>query len=75
MAHFLMTVGETADFLKCDEKTVYRNKEKIPGYVKIAGRIYFNRQTLEKWTVGHQPAESRAVDISRKMDKTNPHGL
>jgi predicted DNA-binding transcriptional regulator AlpA len=41
-----LAVCEVAQLLGCSEKFVYRNKERLPGYLKVAGLIRFHRQSL-----------------------------
>jgi len=41
-----LSVGEVALFLRKSEKWVYQHKEKIPGYFRLAGSIFFDREIL-----------------------------
>jgi hypothetical protein len=41
-----LAVCEVAELLSCSEQFVYRNKERLPGFVRIAGLIRFHKQTL-----------------------------
>lgn len=45
----LLTAQQVADFLNCDVRTVYRNKEEI-GYITIFGkRIRFRKSDVEDY--------------------------
>lgn len=68
----LICAKEVADILGCSEKTVYRHGHKWPGFVKIAGNIRFNLDTLMKWTQGSQPVEVCAAPLGKS---DNPHRL
>lgn len=41
-----LTIKEVAQFLNRSEKWCYLNKESIPGYFKLAGSIFFDRDVL-----------------------------
>jgi len=56
------SVGQMSEILGITERSVYRSKEKIPGYVKISGRVYFRKSTFEKATLGTQKPE--ILDVS-----------
>ncbi len=43
-----LTVQEVADILRKNPKWVYTNKEKIPGYFKLAGSILFDQEILDE---------------------------
>ncbi len=42
-----LTVDEVAGFLRKSSKWVYTKKEKIPGFFKIGGSIFFDREILQ----------------------------
>ena len=59
------SVGEMADILGITERSVYRLKGSIPGYVKLGGRIYYNRQTFHNKTLGNQePVKDKTATVS-----------
>ncbi|NEU29960.1 helix-turn-helix domain-containing protein [bacterium LRH843] len=64
MNKITMSVKEVAAFLGVSVTTIYtmtRNNE-IP-YIKIRGRVLFNRDLIEEWTRGeHQSNEKEAVN-------------
>ena len=41
-----LTVDEVADFLRKSPKWVYTKKRQIPGYFKLGGSIFFDREIL-----------------------------
>lgn len=58
------SVGEMSVILGMTERSIYRLGRKIPGYCKIGGRVYFNRATFDKATLGTQePAKTEAVPV------------
>jgi hypothetical protein len=59
MSNQFLTAQQVADYLEVNIKTVYVNARKIPGYIKIAGCVRFNRDTFLKWTVGLEPTKER----------------
>jgi hypothetical protein len=63
------SVGEMATILGVTERSVYRLNRKIPGWVKIGGRCYINRQTFLKATQGTQEPKEKGVASSAR------HGL
>ena len=60
-----LAVCEVAEILGCSEQFVYRNKERLPGYVRIAGLIRFHKATLLD---GLKPKSLRPMPAGR-------HGL
>lgn len=46
MASQYLSVAEVAELLKRSSKWVYLNKDKIPGYFKLANSIFFDREVL-----------------------------
>lgn len=69
MEAMFYSVGQMSEILGITERSVYRSKEQIPGYVKISGRVYFRISTFEKMTQGTQKPAERAVPVSDR------HGL
>ncbi len=41
-----LTVKEVASYLNKSEKWVYLNQAKLPGYFKLAGAIFFDKDIL-----------------------------
>ena len=41
-----LSVAEIAELFARSEKWVYQNKSEIPGYFKLAGSIFFDREIL-----------------------------
>jgi predicted DNA-binding transcriptional regulator AlpA len=41
-----LTIKEVARFLNKSEKWVYLKQQEIPGYFKLAGSIFFDREVL-----------------------------
>jgi predicted DNA-binding transcriptional regulator AlpA len=41
-----LTIKEVAQFLHKSEKWVYLNQREIPGYFRLAGSIFFDREVL-----------------------------
>ena len=46
----MMTVKELANYLNCSESVIRKLKreKKIP-YLKLAGKILFNKEKIDKW--------------------------
>lgn len=65
MESLFYSVGEMSEILKITERSVYRSKEKIFGYVKIGGRVYFRKDTFLRMTKGSEPKE-RVMFVSDK---------
>ena len=42
-----LTVDEVAEFLRKSSKWVYTKKQQIPGYFKLGGSIFFDREILQ----------------------------
>lgn len=55
------SVAEMAEILGMTERSVYRLKSKVPGYIKLGGRVYYNRQTFQKATLGATEPKERAI--------------
>jgi len=67
-----LTVAEVALLLSRSEKWVYQKKFEIPGFFKLAGSIFFDRDVL---TSSLKAAATRPAK-SRKPDSTSDrHGL
>jgi hypothetical protein len=67
-----MTVDEVATLLRKSGKWVYGKKTEIPGYFKLAGSIFFDRQILETSlkTLAAQPTKK-----ARPIISDDRHGL
>ncbi|MFA6011956.1 MAG: hypothetical protein WC799_18330 [Desulfobacteraceae bacterium] len=67
------TVDEVASFLRKDKKWVYSHKEIIPGFFKIKGAIFFDREimikSLKELAFKPTPQKARRVSIE------DQHGL
>ena len=67
-----LSVGEVALLLGKSQKWVYQKKGVIPGFFKLAGSIFFDREIL---MLGLKTAATRPTK-SRKPDSTRDrHGL
>lgn len=66
MKAMFYSVGEMAIILGIDQRSVYRLKEKIPGYNKLGGRIYYNRSTFHKATLGTQEPVDEVMPVGDK---------
>ena len=46
----VMTIGELADYLRCNKSTIYRliKKEQLPAF-RIGSDWRFKRELIEKW--------------------------
>ena len=72
MKALFYSVGEIAEVLGITERSVYRLKGKIPGYVKIGGRIYYNRQTFLRETQGDsKPAKVMPASVDDRHRLTD----
>lgn len=69
MEAMFYSVGEMAGLLGITERSVYRLNKQIPGYCKIGGRVYYNRQTFQKMTLGIPEPKEKIVSV------TDRHGL
>ena len=47
-----LTVDEVAALLRKSSKWVYSKKQQIPGYFKLAGSIFFDREILQSHLKG-----------------------
>lgn len=68
MEALFYSVKEMASILGIAERSVYRIKEQIPGYVKIGGQVLFNRRTFHHRTKGHEP-------VGNAVEFADPHGI
>jgi hypothetical protein len=64
MERLMLTVSEVAEILYLDEKTVYRIAKELPGYIKIAGSVRFNRETFLAGVKGHKPVARPASALA-----------
>lgn len=73
MKESYMTVDEVSVLLRKCPKWVYNKKTQIPGYFKLAGSIFFDRQILEATlkTLAAQPTKKEA----RPIISDDRHGL
>ena len=73
MKESYMTVDEVSALLRKSAKWVYMKKTQIPGYFKLAGSIFFDRQILESTlkTFATQPTKKEA----RPNISDDRHGL
>ncbi len=67
-----LSVGEVALLLGKSQKWVYQKKGVIPGFFKLAGSIFFDREVLLLGlkTVATQPAKRQKPDV-----RNDRHGL
>jgi len=69
MEGLFYSVGEMATILGITERSVYRLKNSVTGYVKVGGRIYYRKETFLKATLGTEEPKERVAPISDR------HGL
>jgi len=67
-----LSVVEVAELFTRSEKWVYQNKSEIPGYFKLAGSIFFDREILlsNLRNAATQPAKRQKPDV-----RNDRHGL
>ncbi len=67
-----LSVGEVAQLFGKSQKWVYQKKSEIPGFFKLAGSIFFDREILlsSLRTKASQPTRTQKPD--RRNDR---HGL
>ena len=67
-----LSVGEIALLLGKSKKWVYQRKAEIPGYFKLAGSIFFDREILlsNLRNAATQPAKRQKPDV-----RNDRHGL
>ena len=67
-----LSVGEVALLLGKSQKWVYQKKGVIPGYFKLAGSIFFDREILllNLRNAATQPAKRQKPDV-----RNDRHGL
>jgi len=58
------SVGEMSEILGITERSVYRSGKKIPGYIRISGRIYFRKETFLKATLGANEPKERVAPVN-----------
>ncbi len=68
-----LTVDEVAAFLRKEKKWVYSNKETIPGFFKIKGAIFFDRDVMitSLKELAFKPTPIKA----RRVSTEDQHGL
>lgn len=73
MENPFITVEEVASLLRKNPKWVYGNKKTIPGFFKLAGSIFFDREILishlKELAFKPTPQKARRVSIE------DQHGL
>ena len=67
-----LSVAEVASMLSRSEKWVYQKKSEIPGYFKLAGSIFFDREVLVS---GLTAAAARPAKNRKPEGRNDPHGL
>ena len=67
-----LSVGEVAQLLGKSQKWVYQKKSEIPGFFKLAGSIFFDREVLlsSLKTKASQPTRKQKPD-----SRNDRHGL
>ena len=66
-----LTVDEVAALLRKSSKWVYNKKQQIPGYFKLAGSIFFDREILQSHLKGLAFRPTQKVSRST----SDKHGL
>lgn len=67
MKAMFYSVKEMSEILGITERSVYRSKEKLPGYIKLSGRCYFRKSTFLQSTLGNQePAREEETLVEDK---------
>ena len=67
-----LSVIEVAELFARSEKWVYQNKSEIPGYFKLAGSIFFDREILVS---SLRNAASRPAKRQKPNSPSDRHGL
>jgi hypothetical protein len=67
-----LSVGEVAEMLGKSSKWVYQQKGVIPGFFKLAGSIFFDREVLLS---GLKTAATRPARRQRPDSHNDRHGL
>lgn len=67
-----LSVGEVALLLGKSQKWVYQNKSEIPGYFKLAGSIFFDREILVS---SLKNAATRPAKRQKPDSTSDRHGL
>lgn len=66
-----LTVDEVSTLFRKSTKWVYNKKQQIPGYFKLAGSIFFDREILQDHL--KERASRPAKEVSRPYN--DKHGL
>ena len=67
-----LSVAEVAELFARSEKWVYQNKSEIPGYFKLAGSIFFDREILVS---SLKNAATRPAKRQKPDGRNDRHGL
>ena len=67
-----LSVAEVAELFARSEKWVYQNKSEIPGYFKLAGSIFFDREIL---LLGLKTAATQPAKRQKPDSTSDRHGL
>lgn len=67
-----LSVAEVAELFARSGKWVYQNKSEIPGYFKLAGSIFFDREVLLS---GLKAAATRPTRRPKPDGTSDRHGL
>ena len=67
-----LSVAEVAEMFARSEKWVYQNKSGIPGYFKLAGSIFFDREILVS---SLRNAATRPAKRQKPDSPSDRHGL
>ena len=67
-----LSVAEVAKLFARSEKWVYQNKSDIPGYFKLAGSIFFDREIL---MLGLKTAATKPAKRQKPDSTSDRHGL
>ncbi len=67
-----LSVAEVAELFARTQKWVYQHKSEIPGYFKLAGSIFFDREVLLS---GLKTAATRPTKRQKPDSTSDRHGL
>ncbi len=67
-----LSVGDVARLLRKSQKWVYQHKAEIPGFVKLAGSFFFDREILLSGLSKKASQPTRTQKPDRRNDR---HGL
>ena len=75
-----LKVKEVAKLLNISDKTVYKIKEEIPGYFKLAKMHFFDEEVLlmrlkELATLTNKPIQPNKINRKCHDNKSDRHGL